>query len=419
VRVEIVAVGSELLLGQSVDTNSTVIAAHLAEAGIDCQFQVRVGDNVERIAMALRAALARADAVVVCGGLGPTQDDVTREAIAAVMGVELREDRDAAALVRAAFARRGRAMAASNLRQALVPVGASIIPQRLGTAPGLVCPVGDRVVYALPGVPRELEEMLERAVLPDLRRRAGSAAVILSRTLRTAGLAESVLAEILEPRFRALEASGPGAVTIAFLASGVEGIKVRLTVKAPNQVEAARALDAEEEEVRRLLGDAVFGVDDETMEAAVGKLLREGGRMLALAESFTGGLMASRVVALAGASEWFAGGVVTYASEAKRRVLEIEVDGVVSGRTAAAMAEAVRSLFGADVGLATTGVAGPDRLEGRLPGTAFVGIALDGEPAEALELSLPGDREQVRGLGTLSAFDALRRRLLTRARRTA
>ena len=264
-RAEVVAVGTELLLGQIVDTNSAWIGEHLATSGIDCNFQTRVGDNIARIASVLESALGRNDAVIICGGLGPTQDDLTREAIAQVMGVPLRRDPTVIEVMRSRFVPRGptRTMPANNERQADVPEGATVIPQILGTAPGLICPLGDKVMYALPGVPHEMHEMMQRAVLPDLARRSGEAAVIRSRTLRTWGLGESALAERVAGRVEALEGGGPGMPTIAFLASGVEGIKLRLTVKASDDKTAEKALDAEEAEMRALLGDAVFGVDDE------------------------------------------------------------------------------------------------------------------------------------------------------------
>ena len=414
-RAEILAIGTELLLGQIVDTNSAWIAEQLAASGIDCLFQTRVGDNVERIVEALETALGRCEAVVTCGGLGPTQDDVTREAIAAVMGVALRRDPALLAGIEAIFAARGREMAASNARQADLPDGATPIPQRRGTAPGLICPVGDKVVYALPGVPDELHEMLERAVLPDLRRRAGEQAVILSRTLRTWGISESRLAELVEPRIEALDAAGPGAPTIAFLASGIEGIKLRITVKAAGSDDARAQLDEEEGRLRDLLGEAVFGVDDETMERAVGEALLRRGRTLALAESFTGGLIASRIVALPGASRWFRGALVAYATPVKHELLALSDGPVVSAEAAAAMAEGVRRLLRADVGLATTGVAGPDPQEGLPPGTAYAGVAVGAAPAEGLALRLSGSRERIRQIGSISALDALRRRLLSGA----
>jgi nicotinamide-nucleotide amidase len=196
-RAEVVAVGTELLLGQIVDTNSAWIGERLALFGVDCNFQTRVGDNIDRIASALRAALERNEAVIICGGLGPTQDDLTREAIAAVMGVRLRRDSDLIEVIRKRFVPRGpnRTMPANNERQADVPEGAAVIGQTLGTAPGLICTLGDKVMYALPGVPHEMHDMMERAVLPDLQRRSGQASVIRSRTLKTWGYSESGLAE--------------------------------------------------------------------------------------------------------------------------------------------------------------------------------------------------------------------------------
>ncbi|MBV8295601.1 MAG: competence/damage-inducible protein A, partial [Acidimicrobiia bacterium] len=199
-RCEVVAVGTELLLGQIVDTNSAWIGEHLALIGVDSHFQTKVGDNQARIVLAIRSALARSDAVVVCGGLGPTQDDITRDAIAEVMKIPLVRDASMIETIRGFFGARGREMADSNMRQADLPEGATFIPQRRGTAPGLICPVGHKVVYAVPGVPHEMVEMMERAVLPDLKARSGEDAVILSRTLRTWGLAESTLAEMISSR---------------------------------------------------------------------------------------------------------------------------------------------------------------------------------------------------------------------------
>ncbi|MST33206.1 CinA family nicotinamide mononucleotide deamidase-related protein, partial [Acidimicrobiaceae bacterium USS-CC1] len=323
-RCEVLAVGTELLLGQVVDTNSAWIGEQLALAGVDSLLAVKVGDNRERIVRALRDALARADAVICCGGLGPTQDDITREAIAEVMGVGLETRPELVEVIRELFAGRGRPMPDNNLRQAQVPAGATVIPQTRGTAPGLICPVGDRVVYAVPGVPHEMRDMLTRAVLPDLTARAGERATIRSRTLRTWGLGESAVAERLAPRLAALDATGNP--TIAFLASGIEGIKVRITARGGGSDPAADAealLAAEEGEVRALLGETVFGVDDETMEAAVGALLLRSGRTLAVAESLTGGLIGARVTAVTGASAWFRGGIVSYASEVKRDLLGV------------------------------------------------------------------------------------------------
>ncbi len=411
-RCEVVAVGTELLLGQVVDTNSAWLGERLAAAGIDSHFRTTVGDNHGRIVAALRTALDRSDAVIACGGLGPTPDDITREAVAEVMGVALERDGALVERIRRIFADRGRDMARSNERQADVPVGAVAIPQSRGTAPGLICPVGDKVVYAVPGVPYELEEMVERAVLPDLRARAGTTSTIVSGTLSTWGLAESVLAEVVAPRVQVLDAAG-GNPTIAFLARGMEGIKVRVTAKAETEEEACALVAAEHDELRTLLGDAVFGVDDETMEDAVGALLAERGLTLGLAESMTGGLAASRVVNAEGSSGWFRGAVVSYHSEVKFDVLGVPEGPVVSEEAARSMAQGACKVLGADVGASITGVAGPVEQDGRPVGTTFFGLCLEGA-AEVTHVRLHGDRERVRQLAVISVLDLLRRRLLDR-----
>jgi nicotinamide-nucleotide amidase len=411
VRCEVVAVGTELLLGQIVDTNSAWIGEQLALAGIDSHFQVKVGDNQRRIVLALREALARSDAVIVCGGLGPTQDDITREAIAEVLNVPLHRDESLVQVIREMFEARGRQMAENNLRQADVPEGATVIPQTRGTAPGLICPVGHKVIYATPGVPYEMQEMLERAIIPDLQARSGETATIRSRTLRTWGLAESTLAELIAPRLDALDATGNP--TIAFLASGIEGLKVRITAKGPDEAAAQALLDAEEAELRPLLGDLIFGVDDENMEVAVARRLQAVGLTLGLAESLTGGLVAARLTAVPGASDWFRGSIVSYASEVKFELLGVTPGPVVSRSAAEQMAVGAARVLGADVGLAVTGVAGPTEQDGQPVGTVWMGLALDGH-LEAATVRLPGDRDRVRQFATISLLDLLRRRLLAR-----
>jgi nicotinamide-nucleotide amidase len=408
VRAEVVAVGTELLLGQVLDTNSAWIGEQLALHGIEHHRQMKVGDNHGRIVAALREALDRADAVVVCGGLGPTQDDITREAIASVMGVELVRDEGVADWIRQYFASRDRPMPENNLRQADVPDGATVIEQRAGSAPGLICPVGAKVVYALPGVPHELREMAERAVLPDLVARAGERVALVSRTLRTWGESESRLAELLAPRLEHLDRAGNP--TLAFLASGIEGLRVRLTARAGSTEEAAALLDAEEAEVRGVLGRVVFSAADEPMEAVVGRLLLDAGLTLAVAESLTGGLLASRLVSIPGASGWFRGGIVAYTAEVKAGLLDVPPGPVVSEAAAVAMADGVRRRLGADVGVATTGVAGPSEQDGEPPGTVWLGLAV-GERVDAVRLRLPGDRDRVRQLSVISALDRLRHRL--------
>jgi nicotinamide-nucleotide amidase len=415
VRVEIVAVGTELLLGQIPDTNSQWLGEQLAAHGIASQFHQHVGDNHERILLAFRTALARSDAVIVCGGLGPTQDDITRAALAEVMNVPLERDDEIVEKIRAMFGARGRTMPENNLLQADVPRGATIIPQTRGTAPGLICAIGQKVVYAVPGVPYEMTDMFERAILPDLVARqiaTGTTSVITSRVLRTWGASESALAEAVAPRFE--ELVNDDRVTIAFLASGIEGIKVRLTARGDDAAHATSLLVNEESLVRALiearLGDIIFGVDDQTMEDVVAAQLLERGLTLAVAESVTGGLIASRLVGVAGASQWFRGGVVSYASEVKFDLLKVPVGPVVSGDAAEAMAIGVRTLLKADVGLSVTGVAGPEEQDGQPAGTVFVGLSI-GENLQHAALRLPGDRPRVRAYSAISSLDVLRRAL--------
>ncbi|MEY2463318.1 MAG: nicotinamide-nucleotide amidase [Acidimicrobiaceae bacterium] len=411
-RCEVVAVGTELLLGQIVDTNSSWIGEQLALSGIDSHFQTKVGDNLDRIVAVLRLALERSDAVIVCGGLGPTHDDITRDAIAKVMGVPLELDEAVAVRIEAMFSSRGRRMPANNMRQAEVPVGASAIhdPQP-GTAPGLICPIGDKVLYAVPGVPHEMREIVGAAVLPDLRQRSGETSAIVSRVLRTWGESESGLAERLDARIRFLDTTGNP--TLAFLASGIEGLKIRLTAKAPDEETALAVLAVEEAELRALLGELVFGVDDETMEHAVGVLLSAHGLTLGLAESVTGGLMGARLTDVAGASGFFRGSIVSYDSDVKFDLLGVPRGPVVSAPAAQAMASGARRVLGSEVGLSVTGVAGPAEQDGQPVGTVFIGIALD-DVVESVELRLPGDRRRVRDFSAISALNLLRQRLLAR-----
>jgi nicotinamide-nucleotide amidase len=413
VRCDVVAIGTELLLGQIVDTNSAHIGEQLAASGIDSLLQVKVGDNLGRIVRVLRERLAEADAVIICGGLGPTHDDLTREAIAEVMGAELVHDESVAQVIRELFAARGRTMAANNLRQALVPVGATVIAQTRGTAPGLICPVTvggvEKVMYAMPGVPHELHDMLARAVLPDLLRRSGEPVVIVSRTLRTWGDSESGLNEKLDPVIDELEQTG--AATLAFLASGWEGLKVRLTVKAASIDEANAALEPIEAKVRAIVGEHVFGVDADTMESVVLDLLRKRGWTLGLAESVTGGLVAGRLTGVPGASDVLRGSIVSYASEVKFDLLGVDRGPVVSEQAAAQMAEGARRVLGADVGLALTGVAGPAEQDGMPVGTLCIGVALP-ERTVTRTVRLPGARDQMRQMGVITALDLVRRELI-------
>ena len=407
-RCEIVAVGTELLLGQIVDTNSSWMGEQLALAGIDSHFQVKVGDNRARIVSTIRHALGRSDAIILCGGLGPTQDDITREAIAEVMGVDLVRDEAMGRKIRRGFEQRGREFTENNLRQADYPRGASFIAEMPGTAPGLVCPLDDQVIYAVPGVPYEMREMMEGTILPDLRCRAGVAAVIQSRVLKSWGESESRLAELLADRIEKLDRTGNP--TLAFQASGIEGLKIRITAKAEDPSAVQTLLAEEEARVRAIVGDAVFGADEQTMESVVLDLLRGQGLSLAVAESLTGGLVGTRLTAVPGSSDVFRGAVVSYASDVKFSLLGVPEGPVVSNDAAKAMALGVRKRLGADVGIATTGVAGPAEQEGHSPGTVFLGLAY-GDHLEGLQVCLPGDRRRVREYAVISVLNLLRLRI--------
>ena len=408
-RCDVVAIGTELLLGQIVDTNSSWLGEQLSAAGIDSCLQVKVGDNLNRMVKAIRQTLEDADAVIICGGLGPTHDDITREAIAEIMSVELEFNDEVGMAISEMFASRNRRMPEINMRQAMVPKGANIIEQRRGTAPGLICPVGDKVIYAVPGVPYELYEMFERAILPDLLVRSGSVSVISSRVLRTWGESESGLNERLFGVIEELESVGNP--TLAFLASGWEGIKVRLTAKAATRPEVVSILDEWEQKVRAAIGDIVFGIDDDTMESVVLQMLRDRGLTLGLAESVTGGLVSGRLTNIAGASDVLRGAVVSYASEVKFDVLGVTNGPVVSPEAAVEMAVGAQRVLGADVALSLTGVAGPAEQEGQRAGTLCIGVALPNGVTASSVVQLPGARDQMRQLSVISALDFLRRQL--------
>ncbi|MFT6393477.1 MAG: nicotinamide-nucleotide amidase [Ilumatobacter sp.] len=408
-NVSVLAVGTELLLGQIIDSNSAWMGEELAAHGIDSLIQVKVGDNVERIERQLRTLLSESDAVVLCGGLGPTHDDLTREAIAAVMGSELVLDADLGDVIRQMFESRGRRMAENNLRQAMVPVGAAIIAQTRGTAPGLICPITidgvGKVVYAVPGVPHEMKDMMQRAIIPDLVRRSGSTDVIASRVLRTWGESESGLNERLDGIIEELE--GPATPTLAFLASGWEGLKVRLTAKQPTLEACDTQLDEWERRVRLEIGDVVFGTGSETMESVVLELCRERGLTLGVAESVTGGLVGARLTGVPGASDVFVGSIVSYATRVKQDLLNVSVGPVVSESAAREMAHGVRERLGTDVALALTGVAGPAEQDGQPAGTLWIGMVGPGFD-EVRHVLLPGQREQMREFSVITALGALR-----------
>src|SRR4051812_13425012 len=388
-RCEVLAIGTELLLGQIIDSNSAWIGEQLAASGIDSYEHRVVGDNQARIVDALRDLLSRSDSVLICGGIGPTQDDLTRDAIAELMGVPLVRHMDLAEHIATMFRSRLRDMPQNNLRQADIPDGGEAMENPIGTAPGLRCPVGGgKFVYAVPGVPYEMQLMVTTHVIPDLLRRSGEVSAIVSRSLKTWGTSESALAEMVAHRLDALEAAGNP--TIAFLARGIEGLVVRITAKGETEAAAREIVAAEERELRAILGDLVFAVDDETMEHAVLARLRARNWTLGVAESVTGGLIGARIANVPGASDTFRGTIGAYASDVKRSVLGVTAELVVSEESAIQMALGAQRVLGADVGIAVRGVAGPTEQDNQAVGTVCFAIAVPGHDPFAVTTRLPG-----------------------------
>lgn len=406
-RAEILGVGTEILLGQIANTNAQWMSERLAEIGVDVLHHQVVGDNLDRIADALRLAMSRADVVIATGGLGPTGDDITRDALAATLGLELARHSEIEGMLREKFARLGRRMPESNLRQADVPAGCRYIVPKRGTAPGLAYERDGRRVYAVPGVPAEMREMMEGTILPELA--ALSDAVIVSRVLRCTGIGESGAAEILEDLFE-----GSTNPTVAYLATGGE-MKVRLTAKAATRDEAEALIEPVADEVCRRLGAFVFTTRDEELEEAVGRLLRDTKKTLACAESLTGGGVAARMTSVPGASDYFVGSAVVYTAEAKRKVLGVSREtldgpGVVSAECAREMAAGARRIFGSDVAVSLTGAAGPEGHGWAEPGQVWVALDAD-DVSHARGFLAPGERDHARRWAEQAALDLVRRYL--------
>jgi nicotinamide-nucleotide amidase len=407
VRSAVVAVGDELLLGDIVNGNAAWLGAQLAAVGAPVVHSSAVGDDVARIVTALRRAMADAEVVVVTGGLGPTVDDLTRDALAAVAGVPLDREPALEDRLRGQFAAYGTAMPAAVLRQADVPRGASVLTNPAGTAPGLRMEVDGTLLLALPGPPHELAATLSGEVLGEVARRSGQ--VVVTRTLHCAGTGESQVAERVDA---ALEL--PPGVDLAYLAGGGV-VRVRLTCAAATQAAADDLLGPLVARAAAALGEDVFGRDDDTLPTVVVRRLRAAGTTVAVAESMTAGLLGAALTEPAGSSTVFRGGVQVYATDLKASLAGVpddvlSVHGAVSEPTARAMAEGVRRRLGASYGVALTGVAGPGAQEGRPAGTLHVAVAgPDGTAARAVRL--PGDRARVRLLAVTVALDLLRRRL--------
>lgn len=377
-RVEIITTGTELLLGEILNSNAQYLSRRLNSLGFDVLYHTTVGDNPARMRSVLAAALERADMIVTSGGLGPTRGDITKETVLELTGADSYLDLDTWGRINAYFRRKGVPCPDNNDKQALVPLGADVLQNEAGTAPGIWFEYAGKLIVLLPGPPSELVDMCERQLWPRLARRFPEHGIILSRTLRLRGAGESRVAELLDEMIACQ--SNP---TIALYARGGE-ILVRLTAKAADEREAAELLDAAEAQARLHIGAYVYGVDDASLAACLGRELAARKLKIAFAESCTGGLASSMVTDVPGSSEYLLGSVVSYTNFAKAKLLGVSEKtlakfGAVSRETACEMALGVRAALGADLGVSITGNAGPGASEGKPVGLVHIAVAAEGE----------------------------------------
>lgn len=407
---EIIAVGSELLTPERTDTNSLWLTEKLNEIGIEVKLKTIVGDDESRLEEAIRDAVKRADVVITTGGLGPTEDDVTRQVSARAIDRELVYHDELEADLRTRFEKWGRKMPEINKRQAFVIEGADVLPNPNGSAVGMLMRIDKKFLAVLPGPPRENQPMYEKYVRPHLKEAAGEI-FVRRRNLRVTGLGESALDEAISPIYKTYES-----VQTSILFNKTE-VEVQIAATASDETEAQRTADELADRIAAKLGIAVFAMNGETMEEIVGALLTRTGKTISLAESCTGGLIAERLTEVPGSSAYFIEGAVTYANEAKMRTLGVKSEtleefGAVSSQTAEEMAVGMRERTGTDYALSITGIAGPDGGSEEKPvGTVFMGLA-DADGVKTISLMFPGDRYLIRWRSSQAALDMLRRRLL-------
>ena len=407
---EIIAIGSELLTPDKTDTNSLWLTEKLNEIGIEVRLKTIVGDDEARLEETVRDAVRRSDIVISTGGLGPTEDDITRQISARALGRRLVFHEELVDELRERFRRWGREMPEINKRQAFIIDGAEILPNPNGSAVGMFLETDGKFHVVLPGPPRELKPMFEQYVLPKIRARAGEICV-RRRILRVAGIGESAVDEKIAPIYK--QYANPQ-TTILFNRSEIE---IHLTAQAANEREADRLIEEVAAKINETLGAAVFALNGEKMEEIIGKLLSDGGKTLSLAESCTGGLIAQRLTEISGASKYFIEGVVAYANEAKIRSLNVpaellEKHGAVSAQVAEAMAKGIRERAQTDYAVSITGIAGPTGGSEEKPvGLVFIGYA-DESRTKSFKTILPGDRELIRWRASQAALDYLRRKIL-------
>lgn len=412
-KAEILSVGTELLLGEIDDTNASYISRRLAGAGVDVYFRHTVGDNLERLLQMLHSVRRRADIIILCGGLGPTPDDLTREALAELTQRPLQSVPEAELRLRQFFAQRDRRPTENNFKQCQVPRGGELLDNPVGTAPGIWLEHEKNLFIAVPGPPPEMAEMVDNQVLPRLRQRLkiDSGGVLYTRFLRTTGLGESQVADLLDDLLR--EQGDP---TLALYASPAE-VRIRLATKAESAVAAQQVFSPVEQEMRRRLGAAVYGVDEESMEVALGQALLAAGATLAVAESCTGGLIASRITDVPGASRYLLAGYITYSNQAKEDLLGVppavlEKHGAVSEQCAQAMAQGARQRSGAGYIAAVTGIAGPEGGTPEKPvGLVYIAVS-EAEVTEVHRFVWPGARDQFKRRVSQVTLDLLRRKVM-------
>lgn len=409
---EIIAVGSELLTSHRIDTNSLFLTGRLNELGIGVRAKAVVGDHRDSLASVLRAALSRAEVIITTGGLGPTDDDLTRVVVADVLGRELTEDPTIVSAISERFKARGWRMPDINRRQAMVPAGADVLRNANGTAPGLVLEADGRLIVLLPGPPRELQPMFDEQVAPRLAARAPERR-LRRRVLKITGRSESQVEEVAFPIYSALS---DDAVTVETTILATPGqIELHLSAAGTNVVGMDARLEAGVSRLAAALGDCVFSTDDRGIEEIVGHLLRERRWTIAVAESCTGGLTTARLTDVSGSSGWVVGGIVAYANRVKERELgvpaaTIDTHGAVSEPVAVAMAEGVAARLGADVGIGITGIAGPDGGTPQKPvGTVVIAVTAAALGTTVKTLTFPGNRDAVRKHATSNALDMVRR----------
>lgn len=407
-RAEIIATGDELLSGGVVDTNSVFIAEGLLKIGIETSFKTVVGDDEKDMEEAIRSAIGRSDIVIITGGIGPTEDDITRKVVAKVTRRRLGLNEDALKAIKARLA--GREYYNSNDRQALLPVGSRLIPNTIGTAPGFILDEEGKFIAVLPGVPREMEAMYRDGLRPILEERFGGRRFISRRVLRTFGMPESALNEAIAEFLK------KGTPLIG-LSADEYGVDIRIVAHGPSAANAKSIVEKTESDIRRILGDTVYGVDNQTMEEIVGALLKQRRLRLAVAESCTGGLISQRITDIPGSSEYFERAAVVYSNASKTDMIGVSSDliesqGAVSREVAAAMADGIRISARADIGLSVTGIAGPSGGSAEKPvGLVYMAIA-SSSGVKVEDHRFLGARRQIRMRASQAGLDMVRRHLI-------